>query len=295
MNNYIVYLSFGSIDYYNETLFSILSFCKYHKNDAVHLLLYTDDVAFFKNKIEFHVTYHEIKVEQLKIWSGSCNFNHRSKIKVLEEVTTKYFGNFMFVDSDTYFVANCTPLFEHINNGAIVLDKCEGKLADIRGGIAKKLRRFLKKENHFSTKSDDSVLFDEQFTMYNTGTIGFNSKYKSILTKVLQLVDVLYPKCSLFIMEQVSFSYYLQRETKPISSEKYIHHYWYFKEFRTVLAAFFEHNKATPFNQFLIECDKINPEQLSTEKRRYKAMTFWQKQFHKITKGRKWKIMDYEL
>lgn len=295
MKNYILYLSYGTIDYLNETLFSLVTFYKYHEKSEIEIILYTDNVSFFKNKIDFPIAYYEVTNTQIKAWSGSIAFNHRTKIKVLEEVTSKFDGNFLFVDSDTHFLENCSSLFLEIGNGTLVLDKCEGKLSDNRGGIAKKLRRFFKNKNSFSTTLDTKILFDEQFIVWNTGTIGLNSKYKSILPKVLELVDVLYSQFPIFVMEQIAFSYYFQAEKKPISSEKYIHHYWYFKEFRMVLNFFFKHNHHKLFSDLIVESYKINPAYLSIEKRKYRAMTFWQKQIHKVLNGRKWKIMDYEL
>jgi hypothetical protein len=112
---------------------------------------------------------------------------------------------------------------------------------------------------------------------------------------VEELVDELYSKNQLFVMEQIAFNYFFQRKTKPLESKNHIHHYWYFKEFRGVLSHFFEHNKSKSFEEMIVEIDKINPEYLSSEKRAYKKMSFWKKQFHKIQKGRKWKILDYKL
>ena len=54
-------------------------------------------------------------------------------------------------------------------------------------------------------------------------------------------------------------------------------------------------SKSKSFEEMIVEIDKINPEYLSSEKRAYKKMSFWRKQFHKIQKGRKWKILDYKL
>ena len=295
MKNTIVYLCYGSVDYFNETLFSLLSFYNHHKNSTIEIVIYTTGSAIFKKKIPFPIHLVDIDLVQIKTWSGANGYNHRAKIKVLEDITSKQYGNFLFVDSDTVFMQNCEALFAEIEKGTLIADKCEGNLANNKGGIAKKLNRFFKTQNHFSTSFEDSIIFDNQFEVWNTGTIGINTKDKSILLKVTALIDVLYQKFPLFVMEQIGFSYYFQTFKKPISSANFIHHYWYFKEFRTVLKDFFTHHQYKSFDELVIESTKINPEFLSLEKQKYKAMTFWQKQFQKFTKGRKWKIMDYEL
>ena len=295
MKNTLVYLCYGNEDYFSETLFSLLSFYKHHKNSSIDVVIYTTQSDFFKSKIPFSIDYIDIDAEQIKIWSGAITYNHRSKVKVLEDITAKRDGNFLFIDSDTVFRANCEFLFAAIEKGILIADICEGKLYETKGGIAKKLIYFFKKQTHFSTEFDDSIVFDNLFEVWNTGTIGINTTTKSILPKVVALVDELYTKYPLFVMEQISFSYYFQTCTKPISSANYIHHYWYFKEFRSVLKVFFNHHANTNFEILLDEIEKIKPEYLSLEKQQYKAMNFWQKQFQKITKGRKWKILNYEL
>ena len=162
---------------------------------------------FCKNRIDVPLLYHAITVAQIKSWSGIINFSQRTKIMVLQDVVSKYAVNFLFIDGDTHFFKNCDSIF-----------LCENKLADNQGRINKKLKRFFTKQNCFSTILDQTIFFDLQLTICNTGTIGFNSKYKSILRKVAQLVAILYSLCSLFVMEQVAFNYYFQtvKKTYPI-------------------------------------------------------------------------------
>ena len=173
---------------------------------------------FCKNRIDVPLLYHAITVAQIKSWSGIINFSQRTKIMVLQDVVSKYAVNFLFIDGDTHFFKNCDSIFLQISRGEIIFNKCENKLADNQGRINKKLKRFFTKQNCFSTILDQTIFFDLQLTICNTGTIGFNSKYKSILRKVAQLVAILYSLCSLFVMEQVAFNYYFQtvKKTYPI-------------------------------------------------------------------------------
>lgn len=277
-------------------MYSILSYLKFHKEDENLIIILTDNADFFKKRISNNIIYHELNEEKIKLWKGKHNFVHRVKVKVIQDVVSKYEGNFLYLDSDTYFIKNCSEIFENINSNAIYFDKCEGKLIDNKGGIARKMKAFLKNESEFKIPSlNESLKIDSDFTVWNAGVIGFNSSYSNQLIMVEELVDELYSKNQLFVMEQISFNYFFQRKTKPLESKNHIHHYWYFKEFRGVLSHFFEHNKSKSFEEMIVEIDKINPEYLSSEKRAYKKMSFWKKQFHKIQKGRKWKILDYKL
>lgn len=294
--NYIVYFAFGGKAYQNELLFSILSYFKFHKADENQIIIYSDDIHFFKNKLPQSVKYHNLSNDTVVHWKGQYNFVHRVKIKVIEDITSKYEGNFLYLDTDTYFTKNCCEIFENINSNSIYFDKCEGKLIDNKGGIARKMRVFLKKQNKFKIPSlSEIITIDDNFTVWNAGVIGFNSSFSDQVKLIEELVDELYSKNRLFVMEQIAFNYFFQKKTSPLESINYIHHYWYFKEFRGVLSHFFEHNKLKSFEEMVLEIDKINPEYLSSEKRAYKKMSFWKKQFHKLQTGRKWKILDYKL
>lgn len=294
--NYLVYLAYGGEDYCNEALYSLLSYYKYHEPGENRIVIYTDNIDFFSSRLPDNVIYTELTPEKIKEWKGSINFVHRVKIKILQDAASRFQGNFLYLDTDTYFLKNCNEFFDSINSGELVFDRCEGSLIDNPGGIARKMRKFLKKENSFLIPSqNEPVTINEKFTPWNAGIIGFNSGFEKLLYQVEELTDVLYSKHQLFVMEQVAFSYFFQKDNTPIAAKSYIHHYWYFKEFRNVLDNFFEHHKNKPFLQLKDEAHKIDPQILSSEKRAYKKMSFWQKQKQKLTKGLKWDIPYYEL
>jgi hypothetical protein len=297
LNNYLIYLSFGNDDYHRETLYSVLSFYKFHSDkDKINVLLYTDTPDFFKAILPAEIQYHIIDSQQITDWKGPLNYIYRIKTKVLQEVCATYSGNFLFVDTDTFFLKNIIPLYHEIQNGKLLLDTCEGKLIDNPGGIARKTRAFLKQQATFSIASDpETISINEQFVAWNSGTIGYTNALSKTLNQIEELIDVLYTKSKLFVVEQIALSYYFQKLTTPIATENYIHHYWDFKEFRSVLKAFFNHNKSKSFAELSNEIDKINPQRLAIPKRQYKKLSFFQKQWRKITTGKKWQIPDYDL
>ncbi|GAA4048507.1 hypothetical protein [Flavobacterium chungnamense] len=296
MQNYLVYLIHGNPIYYYELHYSILSAYKHKVNELSKIVIYADDVVYIKTHFPEDIEVFSIDSTTIGKWKGKDNFIHRMKVKVIQDIVSKYEGNFLYLDSDTYFTKNCSEIFNNINSNSVYFDKCEGKLIDNKGGIARKMKAFLKNESEFKIPLlNETIKIDSDFTVWNAGVIGFNSSYSNQLKMVEKFVDLLYSKNQLFVMEQIAFNYFFQKQTTPFESKNYIHHYWYFKEFRSVLTHFFEHNKSKSFEEMIVEIDKINPEYLSSEKRAYKKMSFWKKQFHKIQKGRKWKILDYKL
>lgn len=297
VDKYLIYLSFGHDDYHREALYSLASFYKFHsENDAIKVVIYTDSPDFFKTLLPSDVHYRIMDWQQVQNWKGDLNYIYRLKTKVLQEVAATYTGNFLFVDTDTVFLKNCAPLFEYIQNGELLLDACEGKLIDNPGGIARKTRNFLKQQATFSIPSDkETITINEQFVAWNSGTIGFTNSLSKTLKQVEELIDVLYAKSKLFVVEQIALSYYFQKLRQPIATEDYIHHYWDFKEFRSVLKAFFEHNKSKSLAELADEIDKINPQRLAIPKRQYKKMSFFQKQWRKITTGKKWQLPGFDL
>lgn len=297
VSNYLIYLSFGNDDYHRETLYSLISFYKFHtEKDPIKVLVYTDAADFFKTILPSNVHYRIIDRQQIQDWKGTLNYIYRLKTKVLQEVCATYTGNFLFVDTDTVFLKNCSPLFDEIQKGQLLLDTCEGRLIDNPGGIARKTRAFLKQQSAFSIPSDDETIYiNEQFVAWNSGTIGYTNAISKILIQVEELIDVLYAKSKLFVVEQIALSYYFQKNKKPFATEDYIHHYWNFKEFRSVLKAFFDYHKSKSISELTPLIDKIHPQRLSVPKRQYKKLSFLQKQWRKMTTGKKWEIPDYEL
>lgn len=295
MNNYLIYLAYGNEDHLNELYYSLLSFYKFQQNNAISIIIYTDNEAFLKKYFPSTIIIKSIDNETIVKWKGTIQFNHRVKVKVLQDVASNYNGNFLYLDTDTYFTNPILHLFETIDNNGVVMDLYEGKLIENKGGIARKTRSILKKQNQFFlTSHSEKVIIDDHFEVWNAGVIGFNSNF-SKLHLVEELVDQLYTAGRLFVMEQIAFNYFLQQHQTPFSAENYIHHYWYFKEFRSVLRHFFQHHQGKTFDELIDKIDPINPQLLSNEKIAYKKLSFFEKQKHKLLKGRKWEIANYKL
>jgi len=294
--NYIIYQVHGNIDFYNEALFSILSYYKYNYESENSIVIYTENEHFFKKLLPKEVIYINITSEKIKEWRGEIDFVHRVKIKIIQDFTSKYKGNFLYLDTDTIFTANVKNIFDSIENEVLFFDKYECDLFESNVIVMKRIATFFKK-NKIRKPNSDEILIDltKPHYLWNAGIIGFNSKYTSLLNQVEVLTDLLYPKLKSHITEQFAFCYYFQTIKKPQETDEQIYHYWDFKEFRAILKEFFDFNKSQNLIQLVAEIDKINPKILAEEKISYRKLTFFQKIIRRISKGRKWKIAPYNI
>jgi predicted glutamine amidotransferase len=103
--NYIIYQVHGNIDFYNEALFSILSYYKHNKESKNRIVIYTENEQFFKNILPSEVVYINITPEKIKEWRGKINFVHLVKIKIIQDIASRYNGNFLYLDTDTFFTS----------------------------------------------------------------------------------------------------------------------------------------------------------------------------------------------
>lgn len=57
-NHYLVYIAHTNADLYNELIFSVYSFKRYHSENKVKIIIYTDNVSYIKEYLkEFDIIY----------------------------------------------------------------------------------------------------------------------------------------------------------------------------------------------------------------------------------------------
>ena len=296
-NNYILFFTHGSDQFLNEALFALLSYYAHHKERENNVVVYTDNKNFFEDKLPQSITYITLNKETIQKWRGSINFVHRAKIELLKDFSSRFSGNVLYLDTDTYFRSNTASLFKHIQNGTPVMSIKEGAINSSRAKHFRRFHRYFMQNNHQLTTDSKIFKFKKDVLMYNAGIIGTNMQHNdSLFEEALQITDAIYPENPSHVVEQFAFSYLLQYRTNEIiEAETLIHHYWYFKEFRAILTDFFTTYKDKSFEQLLKLYPKIDPEYLGAEKLKYKNASFGQKIVIKITTFRKWKIKDYQL
>lgn len=296
-SNYILFFTHGGDEFLNEAVFALLSYYAHHEINENKIVIYTDNIPFFENKLPKNIEYISLTKETIAKWKGEINFVHRAKIELLKDFSQRFTGNVLYLDCDTYFRTNISTLFESIENKTPVMSIIEG---DIDSSPLKNMRdfnRYFKKKNHRLTIGTKTFQFKKNVSMYNAGIIGTNIKESATLFQdALELTDTIYPENPLHIVEQFAFSYLFQTKYSSIlEAEPLIHHYWYFKEFREILKEFFEVYKNKSFEELLSLYSTINPEYLGAEKLKYKQASFGKKIQIKLATFRKWKIREYQL
>lgn len=293
MSNYLIYQAYGYLDIFNELIYSVYSlYAQYpERNPDCNIIIYTDNQVYLQKFLPAGVIYEPLHSAQIKEWRGEKDFVHRAKIKILQNLVQKYQGNYLYVDTDTVFKVPMDRVFEEINSGKLYMHDNEGKLSGKKNAFFRKLYNFLKREN---TRGRLNISPDTK--MWNAGVIGFNSSQADLLDKVLITSDLMYQLYSKHVMEQLAFSYWIgQYANQNIQSAKsLIFHYWNFKEYRPILAHFFQVYESATIEERINKIHLINPEELIKPKMAYEALPFFPRNWRKWTNNR-WQMPDYQL
>ena len=62
----ILFFAHGGKEFLNEVLFAVLSYYQHHKANENKLVIYTDNVAYFKRALPREITYVPVTSEQIK-------------------------------------------------------------------------------------------------------------------------------------------------------------------------------------------------------------------------------------
>lgn len=252
--NYLLYLAFNNISFVNEAIFSIRSYLQITENadnQNTRIIIYTDKADHFKKSFPDNkqIIYENLSANMIETWLGESTFMYRLKIKVLMHFFDKYQSNVMMVDTDTIFMEDIEEYFEKIDvEGIAVMYYNENRLDQKIEYI--KSFEFAFQENHSFYKHLDKTgnLSNSRKTyqipnsvqIWNSGVVGLNQEYRSLLEKVLELSDTIFSRFKDRLSEQFAYSYILQNNLKIIACDRAIFHYWYLKDFRYFLAVYFD-------------------------------------------------------
>lgn len=278
--NILVLQAYGKVEIFYEAAWCLASIWlqepEFEQDTLV--VIATDNPSFFSeytpflNKIEF-ITIDDLVLND---WKGSINFVHRVKIKILQEVNTRYpNAHLLYADTDTIFQAKVSSLFERIKKGSILMHANEGAL-NTKGAAPLNKRIYHRFKNASLSVNNKQVKFSPDFVMFNAGVIGLPSALASIvLEETLILTDLIYPMLPKHIMEQLAFSYTCQKHTTVSDSSSVIDHYWNIKEARPAIKLRFDALKAKGcLNSATAITEKLNELPLgkwSLERIKYRA------------------------
>lgn len=285
--NHIVYHAYGNKEILCEAALSLLSFFKYNSPSFARIHIYTDDEKFFKNIFADRVECLPLTLETVKLWRGDIDFVHRVKVKMLQDFVTTHQGVFVYLDTDTFIVDDLSPVFKNIESGNVYMHTDEGSLSDKSNPMLRKTHKFV---SHKAVPVyGQPVRIPATTTMFNAGVLGFSSKQVEVFENVLYLTDAMYPLFPKHVVEQLAFSFYFQQTGIVQTAEKWIYHYWNFKEFRRVLTEYFEANPNATFDQHLKSVDKLDPREWIKPKLAFEQRSGWWKTFAKL-RGKSWEI-----
>lgn len=223
--NYFVIQCYGKERILREAKYCVLSLLKFIKGKLGYkIVLYTDNAPFFED-IKDYVVFEPLLPETVQLWKGAQNFVHRVKIMMLLDFVGKYEGKFIYLDSDTWFEQSPEGLFDLIDSQNALLHLPEAQLKSNANPIIKKIHRFVK-NNSFTIARGEKINIPTEYYMWNAGVIGLPTSAKPVIEKVLQLTDAMLAAYQKHVMEQLAFSYFLQKEFTTHRCDDTIEHYW---------------------------------------------------------------------
>lgn len=247
----IVYQSYGNNDVFKQTLFSIFTLQYYLSETRINfpysIIVYTDKPEIFS---KYNLETSLLSQNLIQEWKGKYNFLHRVKIIIIEDVARRYNDSIIYIDSDTYFIKSPILLFKKISSEISLMLNNEGQ-------ISKNNQKLL--FNFLSNKTNLDIGNNKIF-MWNAGLIGIDKSNIHLINKILELNDNIYEKFYRHIVEQFSFSYYLQINTNIYSCDDYLIHYCGDKELVVeILSRFLETQKAFPMQNIYKNANKLEP------------------------------------
>ena len=295
MQNYILYVAYGSINNINECRYSLLKYIDEYSSDLLNntsIVIYTDQPHFFKTFTLYSssITTKEVSLAQIKEWRGINDFVFRTKIKIIQDFFSTHKGNLLYCDTDTYALTSLQPIFSSIEQGNFYMHLYEGILGDKSNAYFKKWDKFL--STNLIEYNKKKLHYSNQIQMWNAGILGISSENSNLLDDVLSLTDTIYKKFPKHIAEQFAFGYCMQQRGIIKSTADNILHYWDLKEFRIVLEQFFERYKDADITTLIKKVNQLDISSIQNEKDSFKNLSGFEKLKNKL-KGKHFDIQKH--
>lgn len=225
----ILFQSYGSRQIADEVIYSVLSFVNVTADKSnFRIVIYTDNKDYFSRFLNHSmVSYRIMSSNELKQWKGQFDFIHRVKIEVIRDCFQKFDGHILYCDSDTIFTKDANELVPHISPEASVMHVNEGFLNRPINPIFVKMGKFLRK-NEFDF-AGVKLKIPVNTPMWNAGVLGIHRSNNHLIDEVLQLNDIMFMVYQKHVIEQLAFSYILNKRTTVRKAANHIFHYWHDK------------------------------------------------------------------
>lgn len=246
------------------------------------------------------IAYLPLDMQQLLTWRGGPDgYVHRIKPQLIAYAAQylKLGKNdaLMFVDSDTAFHANPSPLFDLVMHGFAVLHTQEGNIANNRHHTRSQRRLYkLARSQALTMPGSAPYQLNLHMPLWNSGAIGLRGDMvQSVMEQTLALTDAIYKVLPIGTAEQIACSIVLHEHSIPVrTAEPFLLHYHMFKEFRADVAAFLEYHAGATSDEWITLSSEIDPVYRIVPKLAFNMKPKWWRQLRKIFYG-SWQRMPY--
>ncbi len=229
----LVLQSFGNKTEYARAVFAILSYFAHASDQSRCVLVYTDDSDFLSRYLKgFPVEYIPLTQDDLKRMRGDIDFLHRIKIEVIENAFSRRREALLYLDSDTFFIADPATTLDQVRPGQAFMHKHEYEFNQLRlsdlpaGAIDHAVIGLIDRDNlHLS--QGESVHVTGEFSSWNAGVMILDFSHAALLPDVYSLTKQIYLGTGSHASEQFAFSIILQTRGLVKPCDHVIYHYWY--------------------------------------------------------------------
>lgn len=241
----LVYLVLNNEQVAKEAIASIHSFFQVMEKslDQYRIVIYTNIPEKFdapcRKNFKNQVIIKEIDENMMVQWSGMPKYIYRGKILVLINFLETYGEPAIFIDTDTFFMSDPTPLFRKVENKRFLMNYVECSLKELisaNGAKGKKNKpheffRLIYHEKKLTVKGRHYDILEEM-PQWNSGVIGAHPIFVNCLYEALALSDYVWETHRLRTAEQFALGFIFQLYGTIESADEVVFHYWFTKEAR---------------------------------------------------------------
>lgn len=227
---HLIYLVYGKqTSYRQEAKFSMLSAFRNTPPESMPgIVVYTDEPETFA---DWPVEVVALSHDKLSGWAGRTGYLHRRKAAAIRDALEKCERS-IFVDTDTFFVAPASRLFERLSGSEWLVDQVEGSWGEWSDQPLYQITASVLNEKY--GVGNDMYLI-------NSGVLGLNYDAVRLMDRTLELIDELYPLApGIHIIEQFAVGVAAYGLARPAETRDLVKHYYGEKRYwRSVLDVFF--------------------------------------------------------
>jgi len=222
---------------HEELLFSLLSLNEVVDAPQFEVVIYSDRGVGFEADFKFKVHVEVLTRERITRLLNNCGFVLALKPHVIQDFLKNRDANVLYLDTDTFFTRDPTPLFIQVDRGNLIMhlrENCFTKRTRVREYIARKC---------FDSAAGRKYKISPKSMMWNAGVIGIGHSQRHLLSDVITLMNQILEDQKWHTVEQLAVSCIFQMHGRILPAESFITHYWFFRPTRFILSYYYNHHK----------------------------------------------------